>query len=228
MGQNDSLRVGYGRSVVFLNAQTAGTPASLYNYNSYLNIPALDTKGQFSPGCGSGTNNSRHTPVVISGQKVGNSNLFYCSNYAQSLLWLYDQNFDAPDVGAAQNSDYSNYDLTYQHQFHNGWGCASRRSLQARDGTAVVRAAEREDRPDGPGPDPVGSLHGQQPRHQPHNGRRVRSDDTGPAHRLERLPLDDLPERARQHAAADRRRRQPAVERFRFARARRRCTAPVT
>jgi Carboxypeptidase regulatory-like domain len=110
MGQNDSLRVGYGRSVVFLNAQTAGTPASLYNYNSYLNIPALDTTA--SPQCGSGTNLSRNTP----------GHLFKCQNYAQSLLWLYDQNFDAPDVGAAQNSDYSNYDLTYQHQFHNGWG----------------------------------------------------------------------------------------------------------
>ncbi len=122
MGANDSLRVGYGRSVVFLNAQTAGTPASLYNYNQFLNIPALDTPNQFGPACGSGTNNSRHTPVVISGQKVGTSNLFYCSNYAQSLLWLYDQNFDAPDLGAAQNSVYSNYDLTYQHQFRNGWG----------------------------------------------------------------------------------------------------------
>jgi hypothetical protein len=122
MGSNDALRAGYGRSVVFLNAQTAGTPASLYNYQQYLNIPALDVPGQQFPACGSGTNDSRHTPVKIGGQSAGSSNLFYCQNYAQSLLWMYDQNFDAPDVGAAKNSVYNNYDLTYQHQFHNGWG----------------------------------------------------------------------------------------------------------
>ena len=122
MGQNDSLRVGYGRSV---NAQRAdgrhareplqlqllpNTPGGSIRRASFCRL--RQRHEQLAPHAGGHQR-----------QKVGNSNLFYCpSNYAQSLLWLYDQNFDAPDVGAAQNSDYSNYDLTYQHQFHNGWG----------------------------------------------------------------------------------------------------------
>jgi hypothetical protein len=100
MDPNDSLRFGYGRSVVFLNAQTAGTPAGLYNAAPFMNIPA-----QQGAMCGSGTNPKGFYP---------------CANYAQELYWLYDQNFDAPDLGAALPATYSNYDFTYQHQFSNG------------------------------------------------------------------------------------------------------------
>jgi hypothetical protein len=45
-----------------------------------------------------------------------------CQNYAQQLFWLYDQNFDAPDLGGALPALYNNYDFTWQHQFPNGWG----------------------------------------------------------------------------------------------------------
>lgn len=122
MGRNDALRIGYGRSVVFANAQTFGTPAALYNYAPFLNVPPLDHAGQTAPACGSGTNTSRHTPVVIGGTSQGTSNLFYCQNYAQSLFWLYDQFHDAPDVGSIHPAVYLNYDLTYQHQFRDGVG----------------------------------------------------------------------------------------------------------
>ncbi|MBC5799002.1 MAG: TonB-dependent receptor [Candidatus Eremiobacteraeota bacterium] len=105
MGRNDSLRFGYGRSTTFLNAQTAGTPAGLYNAERLQHVPALDTAA--APACGSGTNPA---------------GLFKCANYAQQLYWLYDQNFDAPDLGGATAQEASNYDITYQHQFPNGVG----------------------------------------------------------------------------------------------------------
>jgi hypothetical protein len=98
----NSFRVGYGRSTVFLVAQTAGTPAQIFNYAPFLNVPPV---AGFS--CGSGV---PHAPAVP------------CQNYAQQLYWLYDQNFDAPDLGGALPALYNNYDFTWQHQFPNGWG----------------------------------------------------------------------------------------------------------
>jgi hypothetical protein len=87
---------------VFLVAQTAGTPAQIFNYAPFLNVPPV---AGFS--CGSGV---PHSPAVP------------CQNYAQQLYWLYDQNFDAPDLGGALPALYNNYDFTWQHQFPNGWG----------------------------------------------------------------------------------------------------------
>ncbi len=109
-GRNDSVRFGYGRSAIFLNAQTAGTPAALYNTGPFLKVPA-------QPGslCGS-TKNAAHFTAA---NPLG---LFPCANYAQEIYWLYDQNFDAPDLGGGLPSIYSNYDFTYSHQFANGIG----------------------------------------------------------------------------------------------------------
>ncbi len=122
MGPNDALRFGYGRSVVFANAQTFGDPAALYNYQPFLNVPPLDHPGLTYPACGSGTNNTRKTRVTINGVFQGYSNLFYCQNYAQELFWQYDQFHVAPDIGSIYPAIYVNYDMTYQHQFHNGVG----------------------------------------------------------------------------------------------------------
>ncbi len=99
---NDSIRFGYGRSAVFLNAQTAGTPAGFYGYAPLSAVPA---KPGFT--CGSGVPGA--PPVA-------------CTNYAQQLFWLYDQHFDAPDLGGGLPAIYSNYDFTYSHLFANGWG----------------------------------------------------------------------------------------------------------
>lgn len=97
--RTDAYRFGYGRSVVFLNSQTAGTPAGLFGGGSFTNVPAL-------PGftCGSG-----HNGVLP------------CQNYAQELYWLYDQNFDSPDLGGALPAVFNQYDFTYQHLFSNGF-----------------------------------------------------------------------------------------------------------
>lgn len=103
-GPNDAVNAVYGRSTTFLNAQTSGTPAGLYNANALTKVPALDTVA--NPACGSGANPA---------------GLFKCANYAQQLYWLYDQNFDAPDLGGAQEQIASNYSFTYQHQFNNGF-----------------------------------------------------------------------------------------------------------
>ncbi len=101
---NDSIRASYGRSVIFLNAQTFGTPASLYNYSQFVGIPATDTAK--NPLCGSGTNG----PLVK------------CLNLAQELFWAWDQGNDAPDLGNAKYEADNNFDFTYQHQFKNGFG----------------------------------------------------------------------------------------------------------
>jgi hypothetical protein len=95
------VRIGYGRSAVFLNAQTAGTPAGLLNAGAFVAVPPKP--GGFT--CGSGVANA---PTLV------------CQNYAQQLYWLYDQNFDAPDLGGGLPAIYSNYDFTYQHQFGDG------------------------------------------------------------------------------------------------------------
>ena len=112
IGRNDSIRVGYGRSTTFLDAQTAGTPAALFNGSALRGVPALDTAA--NPQCGSGTN----LGSVPGGAPI----LFKCANYAEQLYWEYDQRHDAPDLGGATAQTASNYDLTYQHQFRNGFG----------------------------------------------------------------------------------------------------------
>ena len=108
MGSNDAVRAGYGRSVVFLNAQTSGTPGGMYNAAPYLNIPADPALNE----CGSGKNVTKANP----------SGLVPCQNFAEQMYWLYDQNFDAPDLGGALPAVYNNYDFTYQHQFAGGYG----------------------------------------------------------------------------------------------------------
>lgn len=101
---NDSVRFSYGRSAQFANAQTAGTPAGLYNYAAFAHIPA-------KPGslCGTGI---AAAPLPT----------FPCQSYASQLYWFGDQNNDAPDIGNTKPTIFSNYDFSYQHQFQNGWG----------------------------------------------------------------------------------------------------------
>ncbi|MGH9207601.1 MAG: hypothetical protein ACRD1G_13785, partial [Acidimicrobiales bacterium] len=99
------LRVGYGRSIIFLNAQNFGTPASLYNYAGFQDVPALDSAS--NPQCGN---------------QAGPGGKVQCLNYAQQLFWAIDNAFDYPDVTPSHYAVYNNYDFTYQHQFANGWG----------------------------------------------------------------------------------------------------------
>ena len=124
LGRNDSLRFGYGRSTIFSDAQTLGTPGALYGANGLTNVPALgNTADPATWTCGSGYN-GQHT--VTAGGTQPNLNAangggyFRCSNYAQQLYWAYDQNLDAPDAGNNIPPTQSNTDLTYSHLFKNG------------------------------------------------------------------------------------------------------------
>ena len=99
LGPDDAIRAGYGRSAVFINAQTGGTPFAFYGLAPYLNIPA-------KPGAVCTLFNGKTAP---------------CTTYAQQLYWQGDA-LEAPDAGNARPALYSNYDLTYQHQFKNGFG----------------------------------------------------------------------------------------------------------
>jgi hypothetical protein len=132
MGDNDSLRASYGRSVQFFFAQTAGTPAA-YNskfWNPVLfQLPPKDNTG-LGPQCGSGWHGpgSGYTQNPNNYYAVGGAGgwFFPCSNYAQELFWTWDQMDDAPDLGGQGPPTYNDYDLEWSHQFTHGriagWG----------------------------------------------------------------------------------------------------------
>ena len=118
LGADDALRFSYGRSVEFFFAQTAGTPFNLSNFPAFFNtMPAKDTAA--NPGCGSGWNTSN--PVSPPAPNGGPGYLFKCPNYTDSLYWLGDQFFDAPDLGGGFGPPtYNNWDLQWSHQFSKG------------------------------------------------------------------------------------------------------------
>ena len=120
---SDGVRLSYGRSVEFLNAQTAGTPASLYNAGALATVPVLPNTNTANPAtwtCGTGLNPTH----LVKGSVVQPSGggFFRCTNYAQQLFWAYDQFNDAPDLGNGSSPTYNNYDASYTHQFKNGFG----------------------------------------------------------------------------------------------------------
>jgi hypothetical protein len=96
-GANDSFRFSYGRSAVFANAQTAGTPFELFGLQKYLNIPAK--------------------PGAVCGNAA--TYQFPCQSYGAQLYWAGD-GVEAPDAGNGRPALYSNYDASYSHQFSNG------------------------------------------------------------------------------------------------------------
>jgi len=100
IGSDDSIRFGYGRSAIFPDGFTAGTPFGAAGLQPFVNIPA-------KPGalCG--------LPAF--------GGTFPCRSYAQELYWQGDL-LNAPDVGQPLPAIYSNFDLTYQHRFANGFG----------------------------------------------------------------------------------------------------------
>lgn len=128
----DSVRVSYGRSASFFFGQTAGTPTSISGVDPILwTIPAKDSAA--APTCGSGWHpegtspNGTYIPnpnVYFSGAGVLGvpGNYFQCKNYAQSVYWMFDQAYAAPDIGGQTVATYNNWDIAYSHQFKNGWG----------------------------------------------------------------------------------------------------------
>jgi hypothetical protein len=108
LGRNDSLRFAFGRSAVFADAQTAGTPFYLWGLSQYTKIPAKTSPGVPTL-CG------WNTPAFA------NTAVFPCSNLAQQLYWQGD-NFEAPDGENLPPAVYTNYDLSYNHLFKSGWG----------------------------------------------------------------------------------------------------------
>jgi hypothetical protein len=115
LGAEDALRFSYGRSVNFFFAQTAGTPYDLTGVPAFMfQMPAKDSTTQ--PGCGSGWNASQPGVPAYNGP----GNLYKCPNYADSLYWVGDQNFDAPDLGGQGPPTYNNWDLQWSHQFTHG------------------------------------------------------------------------------------------------------------
>ncbi len=103
MGPNDAIRVGYGRSAVFSDAQTGGTPFYAYGLAPYMKIPPKPgaTCGWTSPAFG--------------------TQVFPCPSYGAQLYWEGD-NLEAPDAENLPPAVYTNYDLSYNHLFANGWG----------------------------------------------------------------------------------------------------------
>lgn len=122
--RNDAIRVSYGRSVEFLNAQTSGTPGGIYGAERLAGVPVTPGTNTDVPStwtCGSGLNSSRLLKDGSNASGKGGG-FFRCANYLQQLYWAYDQNFDAPDIGNGTSPTYDNYDASYSHQFKNGVG----------------------------------------------------------------------------------------------------------
>jgi hypothetical protein len=142
LGPNDSIRASYGRSASFFFGQTAGTPTNISDVDPLLwQIPAKDANnptfnpvtgegptcgsGWHPPGPGANGNYVSNPNVYFSGSGISNGtpgNYFQCANYAQSLYWLFDQAYAAPDIGGQTVATYNNWDLAYSHEFRNGWG----------------------------------------------------------------------------------------------------------
>ncbi len=104
LGANDALRFAYGRSAVFADAQTGGTPFALYGLDPYMKIPA-------KPGAVCGWANSPFNTTSV----------FPCKSYGEQLYWQGD-NVEAPDAENLPPAVYTNYDFSYNHLFKNGWG----------------------------------------------------------------------------------------------------------
>lgn len=98
LGTANSFRFSYGRSAVFADAQTAGTPFGMQGLEPYFKIPA-----QAGSMCG-------WTATTI----------WPCRSYADQLYWEGD-NLEAPDAGNGLPAIYSNYDFTYSHLFPSGY-----------------------------------------------------------------------------------------------------------
>ncbi|HLI96840.1 MAG TPA: TonB-dependent receptor [Candidatus Baltobacteraceae bacterium] len=107
LGPNDSIRIGYGRSAVFADAQTGGTPFHMWGLDQFVKVPAK-TSAAAPTLCGW---NSAAFPTAV----------FPCSSFAQQLYWMGD-NIEAPDAENLPPAIYTNYDFSYNHQFKNGWG----------------------------------------------------------------------------------------------------------
>ncbi len=123
LSNNDSVRFGYGRSVIFPNAQSLGTPMYITGLPaSVLNLPPIgNTANPQTWTCGSGFNPQWATSTTAGNFNAAKGGSFFrCANYGQQLYWQNDQNFDAPDVGNNQPQTTSNTDLTLQHQFRSG------------------------------------------------------------------------------------------------------------
>ena len=116
LDKNDAFRASYGRSVVFLAAQNAGTPLGLYGNTAALAALPPDNVGlsaaQIAVQCGLSPN---QPPVPLPGAVS-----FPCANYLQQLYWSIDRGYDGPDAGGVVPAIYSNYDASFSHQFANG------------------------------------------------------------------------------------------------------------
>ena len=145
LDSDDSVRASYGRSVNFFFGQNLGTPINAASISPALySIAATDSAA--APACGSGT----HGPGAGYGQNPGiNQNpvanggnpsyFFKCPNYATALVSLYDQFFDAPDLGGFGPPTFNNFDVAYSHQFSKGFlrGWATHSTAYARAGFNV-------------------------------------------------------------------------------------------
>ena len=112
--RNTAIRASYGRSAVFQNSQTTGTPMGLYGNLAALAAlpPNLVGAAPLLPGapvanqCGTTLN--------------GIAGTFPCANYLQQYYWSLDRGLDAPDAGGTLPSIYNNYDASFSHQFAGG------------------------------------------------------------------------------------------------------------
>ena len=114
--KNDALRASYGRSAVFQNSQTSGTPMGIYGNLAALAALPPDLVGATPLVPGAPVANQCGTTLN------GVAGTFPCQNYLQQYYWSLDRGLDAPDAGGTLPSVYNNFDASFSHQFDDGMG----------------------------------------------------------------------------------------------------------
>jgi hypothetical protein len=121
-----SVRFGYGRSAVFSVGQNGGTPFWAAGLAPYMSVPIPDcatNAGSAAPATACVTGGTATTPFSFVCGITGKPGYatFPCKSYGAALYWAEDS-VETPDAGNTHPAIYSNYDLSFSHQFSNGWG----------------------------------------------------------------------------------------------------------
>ena len=112
--KNSAVRASYGRSAVFQNSQTTGTPMGIYGNLGALAALPPDLVGVKPLVPGAPVANQCGTTLN------GVAGTFPCQNYLQQYYWSLDRGLDAPDAGGTLPSIYNNYDASYSYQWNSG------------------------------------------------------------------------------------------------------------
>lgn len=102
LGPSDAIRAGYGRSVEFAPLSDVENPVARDTLAPYAAIPSFSARtGKPATFCG------------LAGNQP-------CASYADQLYWEFQSAFGGVPYSPIKPETFSNYDLSYSHQFAHG------------------------------------------------------------------------------------------------------------